>query len=322
LGTPNSFKRKDVFSFLNEFLTDPRVLVYPWIQRQFLARILISPLRSKPSSLSYQKIWTNEGSPLMVYSQSVKEKLSALLKEHFIVELAMRYQNPSIRKALDTLRGQNLQKLIILPLFPQYASATTGSIFEKVIGEIKTWNTFPHLTLIDRFYDHPSFIDSFCKIALSYNLSSYDHFLFSFHGLPLKQLLASCPNHPQPHCTCYAAQCHATAEAMIQKLNLPKENCTISFQSRLGKALWITPYTQEVISDLARSGKKNVLVFCPAFVCDCLETLYEIGVEYAEEFKKMGGERLDLCRGLNDDPHWVSSLKEIIFDLSSCKNEE
>ncbi len=326
LGTPNSPKPKDVYRYLVEFLTDARVIDLPWLQRQLLVRGLIIPKRYKQSAYAYQQIWTAEGSPLMVYGKRVRHALQDSLGNKFHVELAMRYQNPSLAEGLKNILRKGISHLIVLPMFPQYASASTGSVYQKVMETLRTVTTFPKITFINSFANHPTVIDAFCHVAHKKTLESYDHFLFSFHGLPQRQIIkADVYNHClkktdccQKPCLenvhCYAAQCHLTYETIIQKLNLPKEKSSISFQSRLGKDPWIEPFTPVVLEKIIKENKKKVLVFCPSFVCDCLETIYEIGVEYATEFRKWGGERLDLVQGLNDEPIWIEALKKIILE--------
>ena len=301
LGTPNSPKVKDVYRYLTEFLTDPRVIDEPWLKRQFLVRGVIIPARVLQSARSYKKIWTAEGSPLMVYGNRVKEKLQHALGETHQVELAMRYQEPSIKQAISHLMTNQIHRLIILPLFPQYASATTGSVHQRVMEEVAPYPILPHLTFVNEFASHPAFIKAFS--ASDFTLSEYDHLLFSFHGLPARPLNAG-----------YSDQCYETAYSIAKELKIPQDKFSITFQSRLGKEPWLQPYTNETITTLAKEGKKKVLVFCPSFVCDCLETIYEIGMEYQQEFKHLGGERLDLVPGLNDHPLWIDALKQLVMD--------
>lgn len=326
LGTPNAPNYKDVYRYLIEFLTDERVIDYSWLKRHLLVRGLIVPLRFRQSTKAYQKIWTNEGSPLLVFGNKVKSLLQNSLGDDFIVELAMRYQNPSLEYGLKKLLDKSVKQLIILPLFPQYASASTGSIYQKVMELLQNETTFPKITFINSFADHPALIDAFCHVARKQSLQEYDHYLFSFHGLPLRQIQKGdkyshcfqsdncCQKICQKNKDCYSAQCHLTANAIIQQLNLPKEKTSLAFQSRLGKEPWLQPFTLETIEGLAKQNKKKVLVFCPSFVCDCLETTYEISMEYAAEFKNLGGERLDLVQGLNDEPLWIEALKKLVIE--------
>ncbi len=325
LGTPDSPKPKDVYRYLIEFLTDSRVIDLSWLRRQLLVRGIIVPARYKQSAKSYQAIWTSEGSPLLFYSQRVKDLLQKALPANYSVEIAMRYQNPSIASGLESLMKKNLDELIVLPLFPQYASATTGSIYQRVMELLSKYLTIPKVTLINQFATHPSYIEAVCTVAKKYQIEDYDHVLFSFHGLPQRQLRkADCHQRCTQSTTCcqqlnsynkdcYAAQCYATANAIASSLKL--EKYTVCFQSRLGKEPWIEPYASDCIKSLAEKGNKRVLVFCPSFVADCLETIHEIGVEYAAEFSHAGGEHLDYVESLNDHPQWVKALQ----DITNCK---
>lgn len=324
LGTPDSPRLGDVHRYLVEFLTDPRVIDRPWLSRQLLVRGMIVPSRVRQSAHSYQQIWTREGSPLKVFGERVRDKLRKRLGGGCFVELAMRYQHPSISEELERMRGYGLNRLLVLPLFPQYASATTGSVHQKVMEEVSRWEVVPEVILANQFATHSGVMRAFCASAASFPIKEYDHILFSFHGLPLKQLVkadmaghcmrqAGCCQKPKvANNNCYSAQCYATALSIAASLRLDEADYSVAFQSRLGKDPWIQPYMSEVITKLALEGKKKVLVFCPSFVCDCLETTYEIGVEYAAEFKKHGGEKLDLVPGLNDSEPWLEALEEIV----------
>jgi protoporphyrin/coproporphyrin ferrochelatase len=329
LGTPDSEAPVDVKKYLIQFLTDGRVIDIPWLKRQILVRGIIVPKRYKESAKNYSRIWTEEGSPLMHYGQSVRRLLQEKLGDSFHVALGMRYQNPSIESALNSLK--TCAELIILPLFPQYASATTGSVHQEVMRIISKWITIPETQFINSYPTLPKMIDAFCARAEAFTLQDYDHVVFSFHGLPEKHLLkadfhshclqnencCSMPN--EKNQLCYSAQCHATAQAIAERLNLSKDNFTICYQSRLGKDPWIKPYASEVLENLIRSNKKKVLVFSPAFVCDCLETIDEIGNEYKKEFLEKGGTALDLVTGLNDHPLWIDALEQLVMKKKAGK---
>lgn len=325
LGTPKSSQPKDVYRYLIEFLTDSRVIDLPWIQRQLLVRGVIVPFRYRESSRQYQKIWTQEGSPLMVYGKKVKASLQDTLGDQFLVELAMRYQEPSIQNSIALLMKAGIDQLIVLPLFPQYASATTGSVHQRVQEVLSQYQVIPKLTLINQYATHPALIKAFCAVAKGYTIKEYDHILFSFHGIPESHIRKA---NPYGKClsttccsqlcltnrNCYSAQCYATARAIAHELNLPEQRYDVCFQSRLGKDPWLQPYTLAKIKQLGHEGKKNVLVLCPAFVCDCLETLFEMGVENAQEFQHAGGQKLELVRGLNDHPLWIDALRTITLE--------
>lgn len=325
LGTPDSCRPKDVYKYLIEFLTDERVIDIPWIRRQILVRGIIVPLRYRKSAKLYQSVWTNYGSPLLVHGRSVEEKLQVALGHRFNVKLAMRYRNPSIASSLNQLKQTPLEHLIVLPLFPQFASATTGSVHQKVMECVKEWSVIPKITFINNFAADPNFIKPICTIARNYNPESYDHVLFSFHGLPEKQIRSSdrsgmcmegscCSNLNGGNQFCYKAQCFATARAIVDELKIDQKNYSVAFQSRLGRDPWIQPYTTDILKNCASQGKKRVLVFSPSFVCDCLETTCEIGIEYQHEFKKWGGEHLQLVEGLNSHPEWIQGLRQIVLD--------
>lgn len=329
LGTPRSPQLKHVYHYLNEFLTDRRVIDLPWWKRQLLVRGLIVPFRLRQSTHSYQRIWTEEGSPLMVYGKKVKNALQSTLGEGYRVELAMRYQEPSIEKSLAKLMHQHPQRLIVLPLFPQYASATTGSVQQKVMEVLSPYTIIPEVTFISQFASEPAFHKALAQVAAPLQLDHYDHILFSYHGLPQSQIRKADPHGSCLKCAdccqkeaqkfCYSAQCHATTKGVVALLNIPKEKYSHCFQSRLGRDPWLQPYASDRIVQLAQEGKQRVLVFCPSFVCDCLETLFEIGEEYGALFKASGGKVLDLVPGLNDHPAWIEALQRIILEQNRIK---
>jgi len=328
LGTPNSPDTPDVRRYLNEFLTDERVIDIPYIQRQLLVRLFISPFRAPASGKSYRAIWTERGSPLKFISQDLSTALQQSLDEQcpdqYKVVLAMRYQSPDIETGLMELRRARVSRIIVVPLFPQYASASTGSAHQRVMEVISQWQVIPDLKLIQSFYDHAGYIRAFAEVGRSYNPDEYDHILFSYHGIPQRQMRkADDCNHclQTPTCchhisdknqSCYSAQCHATTKALAATLQLSPDRYSISYQSRLGNDPWMQPYTIRVLEELAQHGVKKILVFCPAFVADCLETIFEIGTEYQEEFEKWGGEKIQLVESLNAHPTWVAALSDIV----------
>lgn len=329
LGTPDAPSRGAVYRYLKQFLLDPRVIDYSWLPRNLLVRGIIAPFRSGSSAKLYRELWTENGSPIKTYGESLAQGVQKILPENYHVELAMRYQNPSIESALEKLRKKYVDEIVVFPLFPQYASATTGSIHDEVMRVIRGWQLIPELKLINSYPTLPEMIDVFCRNAHQFELSAYDHFIFSFHGLPKRQLRKA--DVSGKHCQkrencclincsenkyCYSAQCHQTSLAIAQKLNIPSEKFTICFQSRLGPDEWAQPYTSEVIRERLEKGEKNLLVFSPAFVADCLETIIEIGVEYKEEFDEMGGDKLDLVPSLNEDPDWIKAVAQLISTSS------
>lgn len=324
LGTPDSPEVSDVRKYLIEFLLDKRVIDIPWFRRQLLVRGIIAPFRAKASSKLYKQLWTAQGSPLKYYGVSLKDKLQHSLGNEYVVELGMRYQSPSIESAVDALIRAKVSKIIVFPLYPQYASASTGSSHEEVMRILSLRQSIPDVHFIHSYPDDPRMIDVYVKHAKTYDLSVYDHIIISFHGIPQRHIYKADDNN---HCRCnpvccaeltdenqfcYSAQSYATARAIAGSLQLDKDDYTVSFQSRLGRNPWVEPYTSDVIEALARAGKKKVLVFCPAFAADCLETIIEIGVEYNELFRHAGGDSLDLVPSLNDDPDWVNTVAEMV----------
>ena len=325
LGTPDAPTRGAVYRYLKEFLLDRRVIDYPWIPRNLLVRGLIAPLRSGKSAKLYQQLWTENGSPLKYYGELLAAGVQeGLDKEEYVVELAMRYQSPSIESALDSLLKQQVSEIIVFPLFPQYAGATTGSIHEEVMRLLAKKETIPNVKMVNSYFDEPAMINIFADNARQFDLSSYDYIMFSFHGLPQRQLRKAddcnhclvtencCGSISRINQFCYSAQCHATTRAIATELGLTEDQYTTTFQSRLGPDAWAQPYTSAVLEEQAKKGAKRILVFSPAFVADCLETIIEISDEYQEEFEEMGGEKVDLVPSLNDDPRWIAAVTEMV----------
>jgi protoporphyrin/coproporphyrin ferrochelatase len=325
LGTPDDPSRGAVYRYLKEFLLDPRVVDYPWLPRNLLVRGIIAPFRSGSSSKLYKMLWTEEGSPLKVYGERVKEGVQELLGPDYVVELAMRYQNPSIGHAMQQLQDKKVSEITVFPMFPQYASATTGSVHDEVMRVLRQSQIIPKVRFINSYFEQPEMIDIFADNARKFDIDSYDHIIFSYHGLPKRQLRRADPT--GAYCTkakdccqrmsaanqfCYSAQCHATTRAIAAKLELKEDGYTTAFQSRLGPEEWAQPYTSKIIEQQAEKGAKKLLVFSPAFVADCLETIVEIGTEYQEEFEEMGGEQVDLVPSLNDDPRWIKTVAELV----------
>jgi ferrochelatase len=324
LGTPDSPSVHDVRKYLSEFLNDPRVIDIPYLLRKILVNVTIVPFRAPKSAKLYQRLWTDKGSPLLFYSESLKEKVQIALGNNFEVELAMRYQNPSMDSVLQRMKKKGYERLIILPLFPHYASASTGSAIEKALGIIKKWWVIPEIKIISRFYDNEGYINSFAEQGKKYNLSEFDHILFSYHGLTVRQVDKvysdgkPCSDHNceteinQSNQYCYKAECYATTRLLAEKLNIPKEKYTVCFQSRLDKK-WLEPFSDKVIIDLAKKGTKSLLVFSPAFVADCLETIVEVGLDYSRLFKENGGSHLQLVESLNENSLWVDTIKNMLL---------
>lgn len=328
LGTPDSPTNANVRKYLDEFLMDERVIDVNPVLRTLLVKGIIVPFRGPKSAKLYREIWSDTtGSPLMHYSLLQRELLQQKLGDDYHVELAMRYQSPSIESALNRLKDAQVNSIKVIPMFPHYASASTGSVLEKVMELVRKWQTIPNISFINSFHDNELMIEVFAENGRKHHPETYDHVLFSFHGLPQRQLKKS--DHSKMHCLkvenccstltennkfCYSAQCHDTARLIAAKLGLAEDKYSVCFQSRLGKDPWVQPYTSVVIEELAEKGVKRLLVFCPAFVADCLETVYEVTVEYGDEFKKLGGEHVQLVESLNDNPLWIDALQGMVKD--------
>ena len=321
LGTPDDPGYLSVFKYLRQFLMDPKVITVPYILRFILVSIIIVPFRAFSSGKIYKKIWTENGSPLIVNTSALADKVSKKVP-HIEVEFAMRYQSPSIEDKLKKLISQNLDEIIILPLFPQYSTATTGSVFDEISRVLKKQSVTPSIKFINQFYEQESFIDSWEDKLKSFDVDKYDHILFSYHGLPTKavddiyddSLCAdnNCENKiTNENKFCYKATCYETTRLIASRFNLRSEKYTVSFQSRLTKN-WIEPFTDEVLEDFPSKGIKNILVLSPAFTADNLETLYEIDDEYKELFIENGGKSLTMVPSLNDSSKWANSIVEII----------
>jgi len=330
LGTPDSPEVSDVRRYLDEFLMDERVIDINAFNRTLLVKGIIVPFRSPKTAKLYKEIWDENGSPLLYYSKIQAALVQQQLGPDYHVELAMRYQSPSIETALANMKAGLVESIQVIPLFPQYASASTGSVIQKVMEIVGKWQTIPPISFVNSFHDNEVMIDTFADNARKFQPETYDQILFSFHGLPERQL-KKC-DHSGSHCLknenccdtltdvnkfCYSAQCHDTARLIAERLDIPQDRYSVCFQSRLGKEPWVQPYTTDTLKALAAKGKKRLLVFCPAFVADCLETLYEVTVEYGEEFKALGGEEVQLVPSLNDSPKWISGLVKMITDQHS-----
>lgn len=322
LGTPDSPSVSDVRSYLSQFLNDPRVIDIPWLMRKMLVNLIIVPFRAPKSAKIYQKLWTANGSPLLYYSLRVKGLLQQDLGTDYEVFLAMRYKNPSIPSVMEEMRKKNFKRIIVLPMFPQYASASTGSAHEEVMRVLKKWWVIPDVSFISQYYDHPLFIDSIVDIGRKYPHDQYDHVLFSYHGLPERQVdkvynEGLCADHDceneitEENKYCYKATCYATTRLLAESLGIPREKYTVCFQSRLDEK-WLMPFSDKVVEECGKKGMKRILVFSPAFTADCLETIIEIGEEYQEIFEENGGEKVQLVESLNDHPMWIRCLKEIV----------
>jgi len=324
LGSPDAPTAGAVRRFLREFLGDPRVLDIPAPARWLLLNAVILPFRPRRSARAYRKIWLPQGAPLLVHGQALREALAQVLGSPYVVELGMRYGAPSIRGALQRLCALDVARILLLPLFPQYAAATTGSVLQRVEAEIDRRPDIPPIEVLPAFYAEPGFIAAWTEL-LRPELESFqpDFVLFSYHGLPERQLKAADPT--GSHCLartgccdaieeanrdCYRAQCFATTRTLVASLGLAPNQHATAFQSRLGRTPWIGPHTDLLLPELAAAGQRRLAVLCPAFVADCLETLEEIGIRARQRWRELGGEELRLLPSLNASPAWVEAVAQ------------
>ena len=327
LGTPDNPSKGKVRKYLTQFLNDRRVIDINAVGRTILVNGIIVPFRTGNSAKLYKEIWTENGSPLMIHSLDLQKKLQALMGPEYVVELGMRYQQPSIEKALESLRLQMVSEIIAIPLYPQYASSSTGTAVEELYNCMKDWEVTPSLKVINKFYDREEFYEAWTDNVKHIDFSAYDHILFSYHGLPERHIIKSGKHYGNNSCVigdccnkitdlnqyCYRANCYETTRQFVKRFNIEDGKSTTAFQSRLDDK-WLKPYSDKVVEELAKSGKEKILVLSPAFVADCLETIHEIGTEYREIFMEAGGKTFDWVTSLNANDVWVNSLKKIILN--------
>ncbi|MCB9228570.1 MAG: ferrochelatase [Deltaproteobacteria bacterium] len=333
LGTPDSTQIRDVRKYLKEFLSDPRVIDSHPLIRWMILHLFILPFRPAKSAKAYRAIWSAQGSPLLIHTKNLATNIQKITGPNVYVTYMMRYQNPSIKTVMTTLQEKGFDKITVVPLFPQYSSAASGSATEAIFRHIShRWNV-PEIEVLSEFYREPEFIQSSCQIGIqSMREEKFDKILFSFHGLPERHCRKSDESSGHQYCLqrddccasindsnrrCYRAQCFATAQAMASELRLSQKQWEVAFQSRLGRTPWITPYTDERITALPSEGVKNLGIFVPSFVADCLETLEEIGIRAREDFIRSGGHKLTLIPALNASEIWARGLCDIIRRRSS-----
>jgi ferrochelatase len=293
IGTPKSFAVRDVRSYLNEFLMDPDVIAVPFLPRLILVKGIIVPLRASKSAEKYKSIWMPEGSPLMVFSERLRQKLQKFLGDDFEVRIGMRYASPNIPDAATG--AENFKRVYFWPLFPQFAEATSGSVEKEIKKHV------PAVRIQDEFYKDDFFLNALTDLMKrQLKKISFEHLLFSYHGLPVKQVGN------------YQKQCLRTTELVAQRLGLRPEQFSSSFQSRLGPTKWIGPATTDELVRLSKAGIKKIAVTCPSFIADCLETLEEVNIELRETFVESGGQEFHYLPCLNDDDLWVRNLSEQI----------
>jgi protoporphyrin/coproporphyrin ferrochelatase len=327
LGTPDSPSVGDVRSYLRQFLSDPRVIDIPFVIRMILVHFIIAPFRAPKSAKIYKNLWKLGGnaSPLKTITHDLTQRLNQELNaEQIFVHMAMRYKNPSLDIVLEEMRVQNYNKMIILPLFPHYASSSSGSAIQRCMEIISKWWVIPNIEIISQFYNEDFYIQTLAEQAQKHDISSFDHVLMSYHGLPDRHVDKVyegkdnlCSHHncetvmDSDNTYCYKATAYETSRLIAKKLDLHEDQYTVSFQSRLDDK-WLTPFSDRVIEDFAKEGKRKLLVFSPAFVADCLETYIEIGDEYQEIFEEHGGEKVQLVESCNTETTWVNGLTDFI----------
>jgi len=333
LGTPASPATRDVRRYLREFLSDPRVLDVPALPRRLLLELAILPRRPRVSAAAYRSIWTAAGSPLLVHSRALAEGVARALGPAYRVELGMRYGEPSLAGALDRLRAAGAERVVVLPLYPQYAASSTGSALARAFELAAARWDVPAVLAVPSFHDDPAFLGAVAEVAHG-PLAGFraDHVLFSFHGLPERQVRRSdptpggwclarpdCCERPAPaHRRCYRAQCVATARALAERLGLAPAAWSYAFQSRLGRTPWIRPFTDEALPALAARGVRRLAVACPSFVADCLETLEEIGIRARAQWRALGGDELLLLPCPNAHPTWVDAVAALVRRTAPC----
>jgi ferrochelatase len=323
LGSPDSTGVGDVRRYLRQFLMDGRVLDAPWPIRFCVVHGAILPKRPIESAKAYEKIWQPEGSPLIISSQAICDEMERRFPGA-AVELAMRYQNPSVESALGKLKEQGVRSLMVFPLFPHYAMSSYESAVERVRVVAGKLAPEMDLRIVPPYYDDEDYIEALVESAAEYLRQDFDHLLFSFHGIPERHLRKSDPSgchclasadccsgdHPS-HATCYRAQCFKTMRAFVEKAGVPTDKYSYAFQSRLGRDPWLKPYTDKVIEEMPGKGIKRLLVICPVFISDCLETIEEIGMRAKEDFEQAGGDSLQLIPCLNEHPRWLDAMETI-----------
>ena len=327
LGSPDSTEVKDVRRYLNEFLMDERVIDKPWLLRALLVQGIIVPFRAPKSAEAYKSIWWKEGSPLIALTKQLQEAVQKYFDEP--VEIAMRYGNPSPKAAYDRLltRQPGLEEVIIFPLYPHYAMSSYETAVEYMYSEHKKHGYSFRLTHAPVYYNHPSYIHALAESMKPYLETGYDKILFSYHGIPGRHVMKTdatgchclrvndcCNISSQAHATCYRHQVFETTKLVTEKLNILKDKYEISFQSRLGKG-WLEPFTDVRLQEMPKEGIKKLLVICPAFVSDCLETLEEIAERGKEDFLHAGGEEYAMIPCMNVQPDWVKTVAELIREM-------
>ncbi|PVX49932.1 ferrochelatase [Balneicella halophila] len=333
VGTPDSPEKSDVRRYLTQFLNDKRVIDLPWLGRKILVNGIIIPFRVNTSVKIYSELWAKHGRILDTLTQRLTMKLQKHFEGDLAVKYAMRYGNPSMDKAFDEIKEEGYDELILFPLFPQYAMSTTQTCLEEAHRLIKKKGVKLRTEIVPSFFNDELFVEGIAKQAKTqFDIEAYDHILFSYHGLPNRHLRKAHKNIGYSSNTiegcscekrlegfkigCYKAECYETSRLLAKELNISEKNYTVAFQSRLSKD-WLKPFSDVTVTELAKQGAKKALVFTPSFTIDCLETLNEIGEEYAEEFYKAGGKQLDLVPCLNDSDEMVKLADSLLKNVVS-----
>lgn len=330
LGSPDSTSSYDVYQYLREFLNDPRVIDYPVIKRKLLVEGIIAPFRASKSAEAYEKIWTDEGSPLLVITARVQQLLAERLD--LPVEIGMRYGNPSTRHGIEALLARGVDEIFLIPLYPHYAMSSYETAVAHAKEMLADVSPSTRLVVQPPFYDDPDYIDALVTVAEPYLEEDFDHLLFSYHGIPEHHVQATDPSgcyclqsedccqvDSPAHAFCYRHQCFATTWAFVEKAGLSKDQYSISFQSRLGSDPWLSPFTDKVLERLPSQNKKRLVIISPAFVADCLETIEELGMEGREDFLAAGGTDYRLVPCLNEHPRWIDLLERFVTDYLDDK---
>ncbi len=325
LGSPDSTAPLDVYKYLRQFLNDPRVIDYPVIKRKLLVEGIIAPFRASKSAEAYEKVWTDEGSPLLVITARVRQLLDERID--LPVEVGMRYGNPSTQSGIEALLARGVDEIFVIPLYPHYAMSsyeTAVAHAQQIVADIAPST---RLVVQPPFYDDPDYIEALVAVAEPHMEDDFDHLLFSYHGIPEHHVEATdpsgcyclrsddcCQQKSPAHAFCYRHQCFATTWAFVERAGLSEEDYSISFQSRLGSDPWLKPFTDKVLERLPTQNKKRLVIISPAFVADCLETIEELGMEGREDFLAAGGTDYRLVPCLNEHPKWIDLLERFVAD--------
>jgi ferrochelatase len=326
IGTPKSPSVEDVADYLNEFLMDPGIISLPYFLRWILVKKIIVPNRAPKSAANYKKVWMPEGSPLLVYSRKFLNEAQKHLSGQADCYLAMNFGSPSFEEVIKQVQAANYEKVLLVPLFPQYAKATTKSTIDAFTNKMKKMKADFKLEIFDEFFEQSFYWDSVAQLISEYKVSDFDYLVFSYHGLPVSQIKENPECRMESSCCfsnnkCYRSHCFKTTKLIQKKLAVSDEKVITCFQSRLGRTEWLRPYATDVIQELAQKGAQKILVVSPAFVADCLETLEEIKIGLKEDFISYGGSELQFVSCLNDFDPWVQGLcRQVTAKITSSSS--